>query len=131
MHGTLPIQSTYKTADELKLTQDQFDALAWFVDQYDAGVIQDIPSDSYVVSFSDVEYLEKFTMQYIGAEFNCGTAGCICGWIDHRVKNKSWPISVFILFSAFPRNTKAANARDATVRVLQGKPAWKKDISIA
>ncbi len=127
MHGTLPIQKTYKTAEELYLTQDQFEALAWFVEQYDAGLITDVPTDSYVVNFSEVDlriHPEKFNMQFMQAKFNCGTAGCICGWINHRVENKFWPSSVQRLFNVFPASVKAAGARDATVRVLQGKSAW-------
>ena len=127
MHGTLPIRLTYKTAEELGFVQEQWNALAWFVDQYDAGRIQDAPG-----------YVKKtwpprlgivpqwFDMYFTNSKGECGTAGCIYGWIGHRIQYvpDNFDPRIGALFNNFPRGTTAADARDATVRVLRGEPAW-------
>ncbi len=134
MHGTLPIAKTYKTPKELELSQEEFDALAWFVEQHDAGNIPDadIRDDGDILSSSarcadPVKPPDAFYMPYIRVETGCGTAGCIFGWIEHRVSHvriSMWPRHIRCLFIEHPDTIKAVHARDATVRVLQGKPAW-------
>ena len=134
MHGTLPIRQTYKTPEALGFTQEEFDALAWFVDQYDAGRIVDV--DRNVSKAYDVfngrpdpkKFIpDKFYMPRIGAYTDCGTVGCILGHVLHRIDdvfNHHWPSKMMDLFYEYPKGTKAADARDATVRVLRGEPAW-------
>ena len=131
MHGTIPVRSTYKTPAELGFTQMEFDALAWFVDEYDAGRIPDADTDKMNVVCWTLPYPadppQAFYMPYIAIKHDCGTSGCIFGWVGHRVSHVSirqWPEPVRLPMREGGPDIKAAHARDATVRVLRGEPAW-------
>lgn len=133
MHGTLPVRSTYKTPLELGFSQEEFDALAWFVDEYDAGRIEDAdPTLLYTLDddflFYNTDVPSKFYMPKLNTRHGCETAGCILGWVRHRVGGRLfcsnfWPQPIHALFTR-RYDAKAAQARDATVRVLRGEPAW-------
>lgn len=131
MHGTLPIAKTYKTPAELGFTQEEFNALAWFVEQYDAGNIPDVDIDSVPKAAWEIVFSKTppnaFYMPYVKVQHSCGTAGCIFGYVAHRVPHVrigDWPKPIVGLMHPCDPNIKARDARDATVRVLQGKPAW-------
>jgi hypothetical protein len=127
MHGTLPVRLTYKTAEELGFARDQWEALAWFVDEVDAGRILDAPNR--VISPTWAEGLtppQWFYMDYVRGVGECGTAGCIVGWTRHKLSSfpDRFDPRISVLVNIFPRKTRAVDARDATVRVLRGEPAW-------
>ncbi len=132
MHGTVPVAKTYKTPKELGFTQEEFDALAWFVDEFDAGRIPDAKIEKINrLSWYLVEPTippEAFYMRYAKVKHDCGTSGCIFGWVAHRAPDhhvmSSWPKPIQNLMLERSEDIKAVHARDATVRVLQGKPAW-------
>ncbi len=127
MHGTLPVRSTYKTPAELEFSQEDFDALAWFVDQHDAGNIVDYGGTRLFPTWYESGPPDEFFMPARFGVHKCGTAGCIHGWVEHRVSHKgmaSWPTPIYALFSPVDSRIKAIHARDATVRVLRGEPAW-------
>lgn len=127
MHGTLPVRLTYKTAEELSFRQEEWEALAWFVDEVDAGRIMDAPGAVDSTWPPQVGAIPQwFDMCFINSVGSCGTAGCIYGWIRHRIKNvpANFDHRVGALFNRFPSGTTAVDARDATVRVLRGEPAW-------
>lgn len=132
MHGTRPVESSYLTPSELGLTQEEFGALAWFVEQYDIGKIKDAELDDdepFPIKPIDGETIpQKFLMKYVMATVpRCGTAGCILGWIAHRLPkgfDYPWPLSLMGIFTGGPTNANAADARNAVVRVLTGNPPW-------
>lgn len=131
MHGTLPLPllSTYLSPENLGFSQEDFDALVWFVEQYDAGNIVDYDGAAklFRTDFGPDNPPDKFFMRMALGVSECGTAGCIYGWVAHRVSHKgmcSWPIPIYALFKPVDTAIKAAHARDATVRVLRGEEAW-------
>jgi len=125
-----PISLTYKTPTELGFTQQEFDALAWFVEQYDSGQIVDVPARRYGRTYSNDLYDGPpafFDMRAIGVAYECGTAGCILGTIGHRVPHwfsTLYHKKTYKLFFGFPPGTRAKEARDATVRFLRGLDPW-------
>lgn len=62
-----------KTAQELGITEQEYEALKVVRDALDEGIIKD----------ADVEEKESFIfdMSICGARTSCGTAGCIGGWM--------------------------------------------------
>ncbi len=143
MHGMIGIRSTYKTADELRISQQELNALAWFVDRCDQGLVKEVDPDSRLttrrlytgafraISDTDIVCPEKFDMDHLAIRYECSTAGCILGWTMHRapsLQNTSRvPSYIHDLFYNYPHKSTPVTpvqARDATVRFLSGKHPW-------
>lgn len=127
MNHTQALHSSYLTPKQLAMSPKLHKALMWFVDEHDAGNIVELPDRFRLlgIHFFDGKP-EFFKMDYVNVIFDCGTAGCILGYIRHRIdEDRPRPAAVQALFYVYPRrHVTSAEARDATVRVLRGEPAW-------
>lgn len=131
-----PIQAlhaSYKTPEQLGIADDIHAALVWFVDEFDAGNIKELPA--YAKLRNTLIGLfgmragppDFFLMSTVASKFDCGTAGCILGHITHRANIPNCVSGLHpTIFNLFYQRlvVDAKEARDATVRVLRGKPAW-------
>lgn len=70
------LAKTFKTANELNVTQEMYDALRKVLENLESGKLKHT---------SDWRPTEKygFNMNVIFVEGHCGTAGCILGWASH------------------------------------------------
>jgi len=131
MHGTLPIRyHDLKTPGELKLRQDEFDAILNFIRQVDEGKIIDVPSGAKTARLLCETHKtpDYFDMSAIVRITDCGTAGCVLGHCGPKAPSLymlAMHIGAFrsLCFDKYFGVT-VKDARDATLRFLQGLPAW-------
>lgn len=131
------VRETYATLEKTGLTETEYDGLAWFVDEVDAGRVVDVDEDAWVIRHVSAHWRDPhhptpnhFMMDLAFAELNCGTAGCIWGYVSSifdigdftacsDAARKIFLPTQDILYSA-----KVSDAREATVRALCAQEPW-------
>lgn len=125
------VRETYATVEKTGLTQLEYDGLAWFVDEVDAGRIKDVDPDASLIDNIESGHLpDFFCMSAAAVATTCGTAGCIWGYVRSNFAIGSFVSSsgaarkIFLPTEGILASAKVSEAREATVKALRGQEPW-------